>query len=538
VAINDPALTGADAVFARLWIDDALYIPRFAVLPEGTTTGTVSMTAGEGSFDPRTVEYNFEAVTPGGHSSGWQRNRLYIDSGLEPGSNYTYHVMLRQTETNGTPVVDSETGWSRSASASTPASGVRPNIIVFMADDLGWECFDIYGESDHNTPYISRMAAEGIKFANFHSQPLCTPSRVQIMSGQYNHRNYTTFGNYVPDKSFATFFRQAGYKTCISGKWQLDYRDRTASYVPRRPHALGFDEWLLWNVDQQGSRYWNPVLVTTTPSNGFNYVTTTEEDYGPDLVNEFMNNFATAAADNGDPFFIYCPLIDPHSPFVIPPDGMGSNTIEHQAMVEYLDKLVGQTLEMIRNHPNMANNTLVFITGDNGTNKGITTQFNGASYAGGKGGTFDPGTHVPAVAWGMKNMVTNTVCDDLVDLTDILATICDVAGVPIDQDYIIDGRSFRSKLLGESRDPRRWVYGWYTNKDGVLQHAWARNKHYKLYETGLPGSRSGNFYDVINDDREVSPLPPPPAGSRLEALKAEFQAVLDRMDADSDPGNN
>ena len=136
-------------------------------------------------------------------------------------------------------------------------------------------------------------------------------------------------------------------------------------------------------------------------------------------MNDFINDFATTAADNGDPFFIYCPLIDPHSPFVTPPgySGLSGNKQKHQAMVEYLDLMVGRTLEMVRNHPNMVDNTLVIFTCDNGTNTGITTQFNGASYQGGKAGTFDPGTHVGAVAWGMKGQEQGAVSDDLADLT-------------------------------------------------------------------------------------------------------------------------
>jgi hypothetical protein len=104
---------------------------------------------------------------------------------------------------------------------------------------------------------------------------------------------------------------------------------------------------------------------------------------------------------------------------------------------------------------------------------------------------------------------------------------------PFQQLRFFDGRSFRSQLLGKSRDPRRWIYGWYDGK-----YAWARNKYYKLYKTGLNGNRAGKFYDVINDDREVAALPEPLAGSRLEALKAEYQAVIDRMDLDNAPNTN
>ena len=192
-------------------------------------------------------------------------------------------------------------------------------------------------------------------------------------------------------------------------------------------------------------------------------------------------------------------------------------------------------------------NTLVIFTCDNGSNVKVTTVFNGDDYKGGKASTFDPGTHVAFVAWGLPEIPAGSFSDDLADMTDILPTICDVAGVTVDEGYHLDGRSMRSQIFGRSRDPRRWVYGYYydSRNSGTRRNAWVRNKHYKLYQdgadhTGTPyvGTSRGQLYDVINDERETSPLPAPPAGSRLEALKAEFQAVLDRMDADDDPGSN
>jgi arylsulfatase A len=560
VRLDDPALLGAPRLFARITVSDELYVPRFAVPPEATTTTTISMTAGEADLDPRTVEYYFESVS-GGNDSGWQHDRLYIDSGLIPGSTCSYRVKLRRVNVaDGTPVPGSESDSSLTASATTPSTGNRPNIILFMADDVGYECFDIYGDSDHQTPRISQMAAEGMRFTNFHSQPLCTPSRVQIMSGQYNQRSGTTFGDYEPDKSFATFLKQAGYVTCIAGKWQLDYRTSgdpaTNPALPQRIIDLGFDEFLLWNISggnssYYGSRYWSPKLYTNPPLPGGNFtvINGTSSQYGPTLVRDFINDFATTATTQSDPFFIYCPLIDPHSPFVTPPgfSGLSTNKQKHQAMVEYMDDSVGITLDLVRNTPALADNTLVIFTGDNGTNTGITTVFNGANYQGGKAGTFDPGTHVPFVAWGLPEIPAGSVSDDLADMSDILPTICDVAGVPIDQDYVIDGRSMRSQLYGLSRDPRRWLYGYYfdSRNPATRRMAWVRNKHFKLYQNGLDhtgnayvGATRGKLYDVINDERETTPLPTPPVGSRLQALQNEFQAVLNRMNDDADPGDN
>ena len=132
------------------------------------------------------------------------------------------------------------------------AQDVRPNVILIMADDLGFECIGANGGTSYETPVIDLLAETGIRFENCHSQPLCTPSRVQIMTGIYNVRNYTDFG--VLDRgqvTFANLFKDAGYATVIAGKWQLG-REEDA------PYHFGFDEYCLWQhrhgrVDDQTS---------------------------------------------------------------------------------------------------------------------------------------------------------------------------------------------------------------------------------------------------------------------------------------------
>ncbi|VGO12361.1 Arylsulfatase [Pontiella desulfatans] len=585
VEIANPAFADSNELFVRLRVDDALYAPRFAIEPSGVTTGAVSMTAGQAALDTHLVEYYFEALSPGGHDSGWRRDRLYVDTGLVPGAEYAYRARLRRTTVDGIPVAGSETEASRGASARTKSSGARPNIIVFMVDDLGYEAFDIHGDSNHDTPRISEMAREGIQFTQFHSQPLCTPSRVEIMSGQYAQRNYTKFGEYLQSKSFGNFFQDAGYRTCVAGKWQLD--DGDLNGIPRRdprvPHWLGFDEYLLWHFESAnaGSRHYNPVLTisldasgmasqhqaesdpATFPAPAFIMVTNnfasppqplSSSDFGPDMVNQFINRFATNSAVANQPFFIYCPMILPHNPFIVPPETFGlpanNNNEKARLMTRYLDQLVGDTLDLIRSDPALAKNTLVIFTADNGTHRSITSRFNGENFQGAKRETRDAGNHVACVAWwggdggGIPVGQINT---DVVDISDIMATITECAGVPIPQDYIQDGRSFRSHLMGKSRDPRRWTYGHWKLKGSEDSKVirWARNRHYSLYHAGGTADsgadnidRSGNFYDVVNDPMETEPLPEPEPGTRLAALKAELQAVLDLMDADTDSGNN
>ena len=147
----------------------------------------------------------------------------------------------------------------------------KPNIVLIMTDDASWECFGAYGAEDYKTPNIDRLAEQGVKFEHCYSTPICTTSRVMIMTGKYNFRNYTHFGYLNPkEKTFGHLMQQAGYKTAIAGKWQLnglynptvfaDHADST------RVNKAGFDEYALWQVTKgksekgSGERFWSPPL--------------------------------------------------------------------------------------------------------------------------------------------------------------------------------------------------------------------------------------------------------------------------------------
>ena len=102
----------------------------------------------------------------------------------------------------------------------------QPNVLLIMADDIGIEGFGCYGGTSYETPQIDKLAKGGLRFTHAYSQPLCTPTRIQIMTGRYNHRNWSYFGILDPaEKTFGHMMKEAGYKTCISGKWQLQSYD-------------------------------------------------------------------------------------------------------------------------------------------------------------------------------------------------------------------------------------------------------------------------------------------------------------------------
>ncbi len=161
----------------------------------------------------------------------------------------------------------------------------QPNIIVILADDLGVETLGVYGGSSYETPELDRIVAEGMRFENGHSQPLCTPTRVKLMTGLHNFRNYREF-SYLDtgDVTFAHMLAQAGYRTVISGKWQLT-NNLFVVHEGTSPQQAGFDEHRLWQLRREGrgSRYWGPALVTNDKKETWG-----EDIFGPDLINDFV----------------------------------------------------------------------------------------------------------------------------------------------------------------------------------------------------------------------------------------------------------
>jgi arylsulfatase A-like enzyme len=196
----------------------------------------------------------------------------------------------------------------------------KPNIILIMADDVSWECFSCYGAEDYKTPHLDALAKNGIRFQHCYSTPICTTSRVKLMTGKYNFRNYTHFGYLNPEeKTFAQLLKSAGYKTAIAGKWQLNGLSHNApgNQDATRPLKAGFDEYCLWQLTQpksKGERFWSPVLeqngkILTKKD--------THNQFGPDIMSDFLCDFMKRHKD--EPYFVYYPAVLVHDPFVPTP---------------------------------------------------------------------------------------------------------------------------------------------------------------------------------------------------------------------------
>lgn len=409
-----------------------------------------------------------------------------------------------------------------------------PNIVLILADDMGRECLGAYGSTYH-TPNLDRLAKEGLQFNYGYSQPLCTPSRVQLMTGKYNYRNYVEFGYLDPrQQTFAHLAKQAGYKTVIAGKWQLGHNNKL-------PAHFGFDQYCLWQLTYgraAGERYAKPLIEQDGQ-----VLSVTDDDYGPDIFTNYLLQFFEQNKNNR--FLAYYPMALVHDPFVPTPDSKSwktgtqgryrRDTANFRDMVAYTDKNVGRIIEKLK-ALGIYENTIIIFTGDNGTGRSVITPMKDSSRVkGGKGLTLDRGHHVPLIVnWGARHYRAHQT-DDLVDFTDILTTIADAIGQPVPADWQTDGVSFFPQIRGERGHPRQWVFSHYNplHSEGANKNAneFFLNHRFKLY-------RDGRLYDIVKDPEETTPLPSGSGDPAAAAARKTFTAEFAKLPAwkPGDPG--
>ena len=391
-----------------------------------------------------------------------------------------------------------------------------------MADDVGYECFGAYGSKQYKTPRLDKIADSGVKFTHAYSTPLCTPSRVSLMTGKSNVRNYADFGALIPGQyTFADLFRKAGYATAVAGKWQLQGNDRT----PGVPAGHGFDTHLLWNTPiTSRERFWNPSL----DHNG-KLMKVKEDDYGPELMARFLLDFIDTNKDK--PFFVYYPMVLVHSPFVPTPHSADRNSKDQQRnfedMVAYMDFIVGRFEDKLE-ELDLARNTVFIFTADNGTHHNLNSELDGRNIRGDKGAPTDAGTHVPLLVKAPGVVRGGRLIHDLIDFSDFLPTLADATGLKLPSGLQVDGRSFWPQLLGEKGKPREAHYTYYFPRPFAEEFntpyqnpevRYARDKRYKLYA-------NGELFDVTADPGEANPLPESPETTKV---RAALQAALDAM---------
>jgi arylsulfatase A-like enzyme len=346
----------------------------------------------------------------------------------------------------------------------------------------------------------------------------------------------------------ARSFRDAGYATCITGKWQVNNLYDEPDILARH----GFDEHLVWpgSIDRDRisaddwrrfqsaveardadtlsnlnryieSRYWNPVLLRNGKRE------TAQGKFGPDLFQEFAVEFIRNHRDQ--PFFLYCPMVLTHgqsvNDHVVPtPLNPSPGRPEHEMfgeMLAYADRLVGELVKTI-DDAGLRERTLIIVASDNGTESALVARQNGHPVRGGlyqlteAGGDVAMVMNCPAVIPAGRTIA-------LSDFTDIYPTACEFARIPLPDGVTIDGRSHVPELRGlEGAKPARdWIHNQYDTRHVV------RDRRYKLYSTG-------EFFDVEADRQEQHNLATN-VGPDVVAARKRLEAVLASLPPDVDP---
>ena len=408
-----------------------------------------------------------------------------------------------------------------------------PNIVFILVDDLGIECLTTYGGVSYDTPNIDRLAAEGMRFTHCFSNPYCSPSRAELLTGRYPFANGITavlwnlerHHDIVLDPatqpSFARQLGEVGYATAIAGKWQVSFLDRHNTI-----NDFGFDTYQCWQIhDAQGNR------TTRFHRPHFNRDGTIIADqiadhYGPEVNVDFLTEFIHENAEADRPFLAYYTCLLPHFPWVPTPDSEDQSyrppDNRHKGdpryfpdMVDYMDQCVGRLMQSLED-AGVADNTVVIFLADNGTDQQLTHVWGEQRLVihGGKGSMTDAGTHVPLIVRWPTRVEAGAVREDLIDFADFLPTLCGIAGAPL-PDQPIHGVSFLPQLLGQAGTPRTWVH--VQNRDG----RYLRTTEYVLNDAGL-------LWPVVGTGHEVPP-PIPELDADQAATRCELQHVFHEL---------
>lgn len=378
--------------------------------------------------------------------------------------------------------------------ACTPekqASDHKPNVIIFLSDDQGWGDFSITGNQNLSTPNIDKLATDGAIFNNFYVQPVCSPTRAELLTGRYHMRGgvYSTSAGGerldLDETTLAQVFKQAGYATAAYGKWH------NGMQPPYHPNSRGFDDYYGFCSGHWGN-YFSPMLE-------HNGEIVQGEGY---LVDDLTNHGIRFIEKNQDkPFLLYLPYNTPHSPMQVPDrwfekfenmelDRRAEEPDDEEilftkaalAMCENIDWNVGRVMKKLE-ELGLDENTIVIYFSDNGPN---SWRWNG-SMKGKKGSTDEGGVRTPLfVRWPAK-IKKGLEIKHLAAAIDILPTLSGLTGIKNMPEKPLDGLSLKPLLLSE--DPE-WA-------DRYIFNQWKENISVRSQQYRLAGN--GVLYDIEND---------------------------------------
>lgn len=447
-----------------------------------------------------------------------------------------------------------------------------PNIIYIYADDLGYGELGSYGQQKIKTPYLDRMAAEGMRFTQHYTgTPVCAPARCMLLTGKHGGHSYIR-GNYelggfadsaergqlpLADKEFtvAELLKQKSYTTGIIGKWGLGMAESEGS-----PLKQGFD-YFYGYLDQKQAHNFYPTHLWKndnwdTLSQSYINVhkpldpaTATEKDFeyfkGVDYAPEKMTSKALLFIEQNktNPFFLYLPYTIPHASLQAPDEWVkkyigkfdekpyyGQNGYAstlyplstYAAMISYLDAQVGIVMRKIKDL-GLDNNTIIMFSSDNGTtfNGGVDAKFfnSVAGMRGLKTDLYEGGIRMPFIARWPGKIKAGATSHLISAQFDLLATIADLTKQKIGN---TDGISFLPELLGEPQQQKKhdYLYFEFPEKGGQVA---IRMGDWKGIKTNMKKNKNAKWqlYNLKNDISESNNI-----ASKYPAVIAKFDDIV------------
>lgn len=402
----------------------------------------------------------------------------------------------------------------------------QPNILILLADDLGWADLGFQGSSDIRTPHLDRLAAQSIRFSDGHvTASVCSPSRAGLLTGRYQQR-FGHEANTPPDDqgmdlgqlTLAGALKKQGYRTGIVGKWHLGNADRFY------PSQRGFD--YFYGL-REGSRgyFYNPNRDDRPTSNKRieeNGKTVAFDGYLTDVLGRQAIEFM--ADDCERPFFLFLSFTAPHGPMHATEQDLqrfakikDTKRRTYAAMVWAMDRAIGKVLQHLE-ESGQSENTIVWFLSDNGgaTNNGSIN----SPLAGHKGIKFEGGLRVPFLMRWPDKFSGGRVYDNLVSAMDIYATSLAAAGGDLST-IDLDGVDLLPYLTGEKRGvPHQELYWhklWFSAmRDGDWKLIYVQDYGHALYDLSVDPYEKNNL-------AETQPQRVTSMSRRLNAWKAEME---------------
>jgi arylsulfatase A-like enzyme len=355
------------------------------------------------------------------------------------------------------------------ASAQVAASE-RPNIVVIVADDLGWADVGYHG-GNIDTPSLDRLAEQGVQLNRFYTTPICSPTRAALMTGRDPIRLGVAYGVIMPwdnigvnpaEHFMPESFGAAGYQTAMVGKWHLGHAQMTY-----HPNERGFEHFYGHLHTEVG--FYPPFANVGGKDFQVNGVTADDEGYETYLLADEVSRYIRER-DAQKPFFVYMPFIAPHTPLDAPaelqekykdidtdlPPARSNQTDStrriskmlmresarpmYAAVVDGMDQAIGQVLDTL-DEEGLSDNTIVLFFSDNG---GAAYSYGGADNAplrGGKGETFEGGIRVVSLMRWPEKLQGGQIFDQVMTVMDVFPTLADAAGVEPLNTFEFDGSS-------------------------------------------------------------------------------------------------